>query len=951
MRKLKAKKNKIKLWVIIPLLVFFIIILLVFGIFFKFDFSKIMGNSVLTYYYCLDSSYILKGDRCYKTVYTQSAILGDVNLDGTVNVTDVTMIQKYLAKVVELNETQKLVADVNKDSLIDVDDVTDLQSFLVGQDNIQTGTLERYVNNKIGKSKICPKTYTYDTKTASCKRLLTVKAESKNYLKGDINNDNKVDRNDTQILKNYLTSGYKFNGIDAKIADYNNDGVVDITDVTIMESGIQSHASVRINLVDKIDVKNVNKNTQLTYQAKFNINNNQPMYYEWYDISNSNISKSECRLATNGLVDNFSIKASDDNQYVLLKLYTDSKCSEVYSEYSSEKIMLKKISDEEAVYMNYEITTPINLTSNIVNKNTPITFKANFDVKENQSYYLKWEAIKDNQTYNKPVCVRITDGFTKSTTLNIDGKDQYGKWSIYKDSKCTSLVKEYKTDYYNYVADSITINATQTRLGVGSTLSLNTSINTNLSNASELVEWTSSNVAVLQVDNKGNVTAKKEGSAIIQATIGGVSDKVEISVINSSDDMSIECPLIKYETLNGQTNFTITPNTTISKYDVYLSTNDHVGSYGNFVSLKTNVTGTNTFNNYHNNAYSNQAKLVVYSAYGTSRNCYTPPLTFKWNTMSGVATCPKFNYSYDKILGANNYTYKSGNRKVLSGISKMYVSYKLNREYQYSWYTINTDGTYKLFNTYATSNETKKESVTAQYYNRNAQVVVTDKYGNNITCKTDYVNDIKFSKTKVGSTDIYIENSYPNTEKNTVINELNKLNNESPSYLAASKVFLYNNNTYNKIYGLGSCGMYSAGSNLIEIRQSAGGCGENGTSNYFKGIIKHEFGHSVDTMNERLTGVSLSSGFYSGKNIGYYTSKYENKKLCKNNTSYCLRYNGTYSYGKSYWEFVADIFSYDSHNFNMTNELLNLRKQMLSSYRENYNNSKSKFNEIKESFK
>ena len=54
-------------------------------------------------------------------------VLGDVNLDGTVTVNDVTLLQKYLAAIVTLNNEQLLAADYNRDGMITIYDCTLIQ--------------------------------------------------------------------------------------------------------------------------------------------------------------------------------------------------------------------------------------------------------------------------------------------------------------------------------------------------------------------------------------------------------------------------------------------------------------------------------------------------------------------------------------------------------------------------------------------------------------------------------------------------------------------------------------------------------------------------------------------------------------------------------------------------------------------------------------------------------
>ena len=55
--------------------------------------------------------------------------LGDVNLDGVVDVSDATVIQMASADLTTLSELQKSVADVNSDGVIDINDATYIQMY------------------------------------------------------------------------------------------------------------------------------------------------------------------------------------------------------------------------------------------------------------------------------------------------------------------------------------------------------------------------------------------------------------------------------------------------------------------------------------------------------------------------------------------------------------------------------------------------------------------------------------------------------------------------------------------------------------------------------------------------------------------------------------------------------------------------------------------------------
>lgn len=57
--------------------------------------------------------------------------VGDVNMDGGINILDATLVQKYVVGIVELSAEQKHLADYNKDGDITVFDATEIQKFIV----------------------------------------------------------------------------------------------------------------------------------------------------------------------------------------------------------------------------------------------------------------------------------------------------------------------------------------------------------------------------------------------------------------------------------------------------------------------------------------------------------------------------------------------------------------------------------------------------------------------------------------------------------------------------------------------------------------------------------------------------------------------------------------------------------------------------------------------------
>lgn len=57
---------------------------------------------------------------------------GDVTLDGKLDITDATMIQKYCASIITFSSAQKNLADIDKSGIIDISDATYIQKKISG---------------------------------------------------------------------------------------------------------------------------------------------------------------------------------------------------------------------------------------------------------------------------------------------------------------------------------------------------------------------------------------------------------------------------------------------------------------------------------------------------------------------------------------------------------------------------------------------------------------------------------------------------------------------------------------------------------------------------------------------------------------------------------------------------------------------------------------------------
>lgn len=64
------------------------------------------------------------------TVTINACGIADVNLDGTINISDVTALQRHLADLTTLTDSELAAADANGDGVVDINDATHLQKYL-----------------------------------------------------------------------------------------------------------------------------------------------------------------------------------------------------------------------------------------------------------------------------------------------------------------------------------------------------------------------------------------------------------------------------------------------------------------------------------------------------------------------------------------------------------------------------------------------------------------------------------------------------------------------------------------------------------------------------------------------------------------------------------------------------------------------------------------------------
>ncbi len=79
-----------------------------------------------------DAEYYANRNNIKFEVTGVRALLGDVNIDGVVDVNDVTLIQKMITESITFTAEQTDLADVNYDGEISINDTTEVQKYLSG---------------------------------------------------------------------------------------------------------------------------------------------------------------------------------------------------------------------------------------------------------------------------------------------------------------------------------------------------------------------------------------------------------------------------------------------------------------------------------------------------------------------------------------------------------------------------------------------------------------------------------------------------------------------------------------------------------------------------------------------------------------------------------------------------------------------------------------------------
>lgn len=358
--------------------------------------QKLMGNSVTSEYYCEDSTYTLEGTSCTKTIQEKPYLVGDVDLDGRISLEDRVYLAGYLENVEKYNIDNIKVADINNDGEINESDLNILANYLLG--DTTTSTVDAGYED-IGIKKVCKDEYTLngnycekEEKIAAIKKTSKISSSKSNYVVS-----------------------------------------LDITD-------------------DQNSKTDLDKNTKVTLDTTFTINDSSKKYYymlKIYDENENTVSKSSCMEVENSETI-YSFNITGDN-YGVYSIYTDSSCHLLLNNHRFET---KKYTCKNC-QVNQEETNQVDITysddqnsSTSLKENTVVnittTFKASDTTKQ---YYYKWRTYKDGKLHvsNDNYCKKLTD--TKKTTLTINGTRK-GEMLVYGDASCTNLIKKQETKTY-----------------------------------------------------------------------------------------------------------------------------------------------------------------------------------------------------------------------------------------------------------------------------------------------------------------------------------------------------------------------------------------------------------------------------------------------------------------------------------------------------------------------
>ena len=211
--------------------------------------------------------------------------LGDVDMDGVVTNDDATMISRYVLGYITLTEEQLKLADVNEDGVVDLTDVTKLynekQIYVLGDvdmDGVVTNDdatmISRYVLGYITLTEEQLKLADVNEDgVVDLTDVTKLYNEKQIYVLGDVDMDGVVTGHDTAMVSRYvLDDTYTLTEEQLKLADVNEDGVVDQADADKLYTEMQVYPLGDIDMSGMAEVGDTSD--ILVYYAKMSAGQN-----------------------------------------------------------------------------------------------------------------------------------------------------------------------------------------------------------------------------------------------------------------------------------------------------------------------------------------------------------------------------------------------------------------------------------------------------------------------------------------------------------------------------------------------------------------------------------------------------------------------------------------------------------------------------------------------------
>ena len=231
--------------------------------------------------------------------------LGDVDMDGVVTNDDATMISRYVLGYITLTEEQLKLADVNEDGVVDLTDVTKLynekQIYVLGDvdmDGVVTGhdtaMVSRYVLGYITlKEEQLKLADVNEDGVVDLTDVTKLYNEKQIYVLGDVDMDGVVTGHDTAMVSRYvLDDTYTLTEKQLKLADVNEDGVVDQADADKLYTEMQVYPLGDIDMSGMAEVGDTSD--ILVYYAKMSAGQN---------VELTAVQKNLADVDLNGIVD------------------------------------------------------------------------------------------------------------------------------------------------------------------------------------------------------------------------------------------------------------------------------------------------------------------------------------------------------------------------------------------------------------------------------------------------------------------------------------------------------------------------------------------------------------------------------------------------------------------------------------------------------------------------